>query len=147
MQKCYLLLSTKMWIWRQHTCTNNERSGRDSWWNKPCLLYTEFPARTFLSLLKSVYTVREWIFAQALPLFFPGELMIRNLLANAVCPSECVCFYARNGVPCEQALRSAVVTGREREGELATIRLWKKEETSLRHVAMVHIHEQKENRL
>ena len=73
--------------------------------------------------------------------------MIRNLLPNAVCPSKCVCFYARNGVPCEEALRSAAVAGREKEGELATIRLWNREETSLRHVTMVNIHGQKENRL
>ena len=34
-----------------------------------------------------------------------------------------VCFYARNGVPCEQALRSALVARRAKEGELAAIRL------------------------
>ena len=48
-----------------------------------------------------------------------------------------VCFYARNGVPCEQALRSALVARRAKEGELAAIRLRDREEKSLRHFAMV----------
>ena len=49
--------------------------------------------------------------------------MIRNLLVNAVCPSESVCFYARNRVPCEQALWSALVAARAKEGgEVVTSR-------------------------
>ena len=32
--------------------------------------------------------------------------MIRNFSANEVCSSGCVCFYAKNGVPCEQTLCS-----------------------------------------
>jgi len=46
-----------------------------------------------------------------------------------------VCFYARNDVPCEQALRSALVARQAKEGELAAIRL-RDREKSLRHFAM-----------
>ena len=63
--------------------------------------------------------------------------MVRNFLANAVFPSGGVCFYARNGVPCEQALRSALVARRTKEGGLAAIRLRDREDKSLRHFAMV----------
>ena len=49
--------------------------------------------------------------------------MIRNISANEVCSSGCVCFYAKNGVPCEQTLRSALLARRAKEGELAAIRL------------------------
>ena len=133
----YLLLSTKMWIWRQHPCTNNERSWRESWWNKPWFLYTEFSARRFWSLVKSIDAVRDWICAQALPYFFRGDLTVRNFLANEVFPSGGVCFYARNGVLCEQALRSALVVRRAKEGELAALPLRDREEKSLRHFAVV----------
>ena len=125
-----------MWIWRQHTCTNNERSWRESWWNKPWLLYTEFSTRTFWSLVKSVDAVRDWICAQHFLNFFEATwwLEISWLMK---CVLVGVCFYARNGVPCEQALRSALVARRAKEGELAAIRLRDWEEKSLRHFAMV----------
>ena len=63
--------------------------------------------------------------------------MIRNFSANEVCCSGCVCFYAKNGVPCEQTLRSALVARRAKEGELAALPLRDREEKSLRHFAMV----------
>ena len=62
--------------------------------------------------------------------------MIRNISANEVCSSGCVCFYAKNGVPCEQTLRIALLPRRAKEGELAAIRVRDREDKSLRHFAM-----------
>ena len=47
-----------------------------------------------------------------------------------------VCFYAKNGVPCEQTPRIALQARRAKEGELAAIRLRDREDKSLRHFAM-----------
>ena len=52
-----------MWIWRQHTFTNNERSWRESWWNKPWLLYTEFSANTLFEVLLNLLMLLEIEFA------------------------------------------------------------------------------------
>ena len=62
--------------------------------------------------------------------------MIRNISANEVCSSGCVCFYAKNGVPCEQTLRIVLLARRAKEGELAAIRVRDREDKSLRHFAM-----------
>ena len=42
--------------------------------------------------------------------------MIRNFVANAVCSSGCVCFYAKNGVPlcASPPERSGGAAGKER---------------------------------